>query len=169
MDNTLMQAVVALLVGALLILAGVAVVYILRTIQASATPAVSAIMDALLPWAMKAVYAGEWTAAQALDDIDRELDGVDKAAVANSLYDLLPPVIVIAGKTISIDLVKHLITRDMWADLVKRVFEETDALVERNRDYLKKQIPPTLAAYTGGSLVAANTTFSIKATEAPGG
>ena len=47
MDTTLLQALVALAVGALLILAGIAVVHILDSIKANATPSVQVILAAL--------------------------------------------------------------------------------------------------------------------------
>lgn len=167
---SIIDLAVLLGVGGLLILAGIAIVNILGKVRESATPTVQAILDALIPWAQKAVLAGERATIEGLDEIDRQLDGTDKAAVANSIYDLLPEFVNVAGKPIPTSLIKHLITREMWADLVKRVFEEGDAFIERNRDYLKKQIPADLplAAYTGGQLQSADvTTFAIGQTFDP--
>lgn len=140
MDN-LTQIAVLLAVGGLLILGGIAVLNILSKLKASATPPVQVILDALIPWAQKAIVAGEKAASEALDEVDRELDGIDKAAVADSIYNLLPEFINVGGVSIPTSLVKHLVTREMFSDLVKRVYDETDAFIERNSDYLKKQIP----------------------------
>lgn len=140
---SIIDLAVLLGVGGLIILAGIAIVNILGKVRESATPTVQAILDALIPYAQKAIVAGEKLAVAGLDDIDHQLDGTDKAAVANGIYDVLPDVLYIAGRAIPTTLVKHLITREMFADLVKRLYDETDAFIERNRDYLKKQIPAT--------------------------
>ena len=141
MDTTLLQALVALAVGALLILAGIAVVHILDSIKANATPSVQVILAALLPWALKAIIAGELIAADELDQFDRELDGLDKAAIAASLYNLLPNTIMVAGKPIDITLIKHLVTLEAWTAFVEQNFQEVQALIISARDYLRKQIP----------------------------
>lgn len=148
--DTILQVVtiiaVTLAVGGSLILAGIAVSNILSILRKDATPTVQAILDALLPYAQKAIVAGEKLAVEGLDQIDRELDGTDKAAVANSIYNLLPDVIYVAGRAIPTTLIKHLIPPEDFAALVKRVYDETDAFIERNRDYLKKQIPAIASA-----------------------
>lgn len=128
-------------VGGLLILAGVALLNILQRVKVAATPTVQAILDALLPYVYRGIVAGEKLAVEGLDEIDRELDGTDKAAIANGIYDTLPDIIYVLGRAIPVGLVKHFVSREMFADFVKRIYDETDAFIERNRDYLKKQIP----------------------------
>jgi hypothetical protein len=167
-------------VGGLIILAGIAVVNILQKIKINATPTVQAILDALLPYAQKAIVAGEKLAVEGLDEVDRELDGADKKAIADAVYNTLPDQIYIPvlKRSVPLTLIKSLITREMWADLVKRVFDETDAFIERNRDYLKKQIPPDaplakvqglpLQGYIGVTSAVPPTTFQIPEGEGVG-
>lgn len=141
MDPIIFQYLVALIVGCLLILAGIAVAYVLNKAKLSASPNVQVILAALLPWALKAIIAGEIIAADELDQFDRELSGLDKAAIAKSLYNLLPNTIMVAGKAIDITLVKHLVTLEAWTAFVEQNFQEVQALIISARDYLRKQIP----------------------------
>lgn len=141
-NNTLLQVMIALLVGSLIILAGIGVTYALRSISKNATPSVQVVLAALLPWALKAIIAGEMIASDELDELGRELDGIDKAAVAKSLYALLPNSITINGKAYDITYIKHVVTLDMWITFVQQNFDEVKALIVGASAYLKKQIPP---------------------------
>ena len=142
--DPIIQGAILLGGGALAILAGVAVNHILIALKARSTPPVQVILAALQVWALKAIIAGELTASAVLDETDRELDGLDKAAIANSLYNMLAGTIIIAGHSFDVVFIKHFITLEMWTAFVKQNFDEIDALVTGASDYLKKQIPPAV-------------------------
>lgn len=140
------NVMVALAAGSFVILVGLAVAYALTQIRANAAPRVQDILNALLPWVYKAIIAGEVIAADALDETGRDLDGLDKAAIANSLYNLLPNTITVGGRTLDIVFIKHIITLEMWTAFVKQNFDEVKAMIVSARDYLRKQIPPEVPA-----------------------
>jgi len=122
-----------------LILVGIAGNRILSTLKPTSLTE-QQILDALKPWALKAIIAGEQMAITKEGDLDKAIQGVDKFEVASAVYNLLPPVIHIGGLTVD---VKSLITRDAFDTLIDDLFEETHAFILANEDYLRKQVPTT--------------------------
>lgn len=156
--NTIIQIAVLLAVGGLLLLAAIAASHIITQIRIAATPTEQAILDALMVYAQRGIVAGEKLSVEGLDQVDRELTGADKAAIANSIYNLLPDTITVLGHSYPVSIIKHLITPDQFSALVKQIFDETDAFILRNRDYLEKQIPPDVPVTPNAQAVQAQGT-----------
>src|SRR6267142_365080 len=70
------------------------------------TPAQIAVINALTVWVGRAIRAGDTIAEHGLEMLGHELDGLDKATVANALYNILPDHIYVEGIPISIAWVK---------------------------------------------------------------
>lgn len=124
--------------GALLIALGA--LYVIRSFRRAAQPGTDAILAALEPWALKAIYGAEALALSALSSAHITLEGLDKKAIADNQYALLPSTISIGGRSFPIGFVKSLVSKTQWEQLVQRVFDEADARVSQNAEWLKKQI-----------------------------
>ena len=105
------------------------------------TPATAQIIDALLPLANQAVYGAEAFALKQERALQIKLQGVDKKALADGFYALLPDTITVLGRSVPTTLVKALISKEQWSALVQRAFDEADARMTRNETWLAKQIP----------------------------
>lgn len=143
--------VLAALAGGLVILTGAgAVNFIRRTKEAPDTaPGVLDILNALEPFAYQAIFSGEKLALWSLTQVDTQIDGADKKAIANALYDLLPEVVMVGATPIPVSLIKKVVSRDAFASLIEDIYRSTDAFLERNKEYLKSQIstyPPLAKA-----------------------
>lgn len=103
-------------------------------------PALSAVLDVLGEFALKAVYGAESLAYEAFTKLDNKVESWDKKAIADAIYDTLPDTILVAGRPVPIGIIKMLVPRAVWQDLVQRKFGEADAFIHRQRDYLIKQI-----------------------------
>src|SRR5260221_5551262 len=143
MSDTLINANVALAMGALLIVLSLSALAIANRVRGKTDkPAVDEILTALTPWLYKAIIAGERAALWGLQQTDSVITGADKAQVAESLYALLPDVIVIDGLPIPVSRLKALVPRDTFAAWVKNFYDGTHALILANEDYLRSQVAP---------------------------
>ena len=140
---------VMLLVGALGLLAVVAIVGILTTLRKTASPTVQGVIDALRPYALKAIYIAENTALTAMKNAGIELDGVDKKALADSLYAMIPDTIHIGLIYVPISVVKILVTQAAWEKLVQDEFDRAQVLDLSAESYLQKQVD----AFTAGQML----------------
>lgn len=85
-------------------------------------PLEAQIEAALLPLAFQAICAAYRLSEQAMDEVGERLHGLDKKAIADQLYDLLPEQI---GK-FPLHLVKHLVSRERFEQLVQDAFARFD-------------------------------------------
>ena len=148
MSDTLINANIALALGTLLIVLSLSALAIAARVRGKTNkPAVDEILTALTPWLYKAIIAGERAALWGLQQTDAVITGADKAQVAESLYALLPDVIVIDGLPIPVARIKALVPRDTFAAWVKDLYDGTHALILANENYLRSQVaaltPPT--------------------------
>lgn len=152
LDQNFVNVVIALVVGlAILGGLGAAVYAIVRVRAASKNPTVNAVLDALLPMVYRGIVAGQNAAVDALNDLDYVLEGADKAAVANSIYNLIPDVVLVNGKPIPVTLVKQIVKPEDFARLVKNVYDETAAFIRSNAGYIEKTVRDILPdEYEGG-------------------
>lgn len=109
-------------------------------------PALQAIIDALLPLAQQAVYGAETLALKMLQSGQSALEGADKKKIADAFYAALPETLMIGGRPVPIGRIKTIISKEKWAELVQRAYEEADARVLRNQAWLEKQVGDLLAA-----------------------
>lgn len=133
--------VVAVLVAALLLLFAVLLFKALEAlVKRVRQPGLVLVLEALKPYAVKAIFAAESMALSILETTEQKISGADKLKIAADTYALLPAVLFIAGRAFPIGWVKTVITKEAWTGLIQRVFDEADAVVKANRDYLKKGI-----------------------------
>jgi hypothetical protein len=86
-------------------------------------PAVQPYIEALWPFAVKAVVAVFKASQRARDSLEDELADIDKAALARRMYQMLPDAIFVGGKLVPISIVKAVVTEDQWAVIVQNVFD----------------------------------------------
>jgi len=91
------------------------------------------IEEVLLPIVYNAILSAyrvsEWT----LDKFGEQLNGVDKKAIADSLYRILPAVIVINGVCVP---VKQAISEKQFSKLVQSTFDTFVSFYNTNEDLL---------------------------------
>lgn len=137
-----LMALLVLPAGVLLLLG----ILLIRWRRNAKDPRIEAILQALQPLALKAIFAGESLALQALQTVDTKLTGADKKLIADSTYALLPTAITVLGVTVN---PKSLIDYATWSQFVDRVFMETDAFVHANEEFLKKQVEALVGGENG--------------------
>jgi hypothetical protein len=142
--DLLIQIAVLLAIGGLFIITGWAVRGIIISLRQQNQPRLNLVLQAIQPWVYKAILAGEKLAVEALDSFDTQLSGADKATVANSIYDALPEFLTVGTISIPINIVKSLITREHFAELVRDAYGSAHAYILRNRDFLIKQVEDVL-------------------------
>lgn len=81
---------------------------------------------ALLPVVYQGIMAAYRTSERAMDEIAARIRGSDKKALADTIYNLIPDVIVVQGKAIPVSIVKSLIPRWRFEELVQLAFDEFD-------------------------------------------
>lgn len=117
-------------------------------------PTLIDIRAALLPYVFRAILAAEQIARQAMEQANESLESADKKAIADSVYALLPDVILIKGVPLPLALVKRFITREAFESLVKDIYDEAKAFIERNKSFLRAQVDglvPDQIEYVAGS------------------
>lgn len=137
MFNNLTDGAAGVVVGAIIVLVATALFYTLRATRPNAKPGFQAALDAIQPWVLRAVYAGETIALDGLKRLDVTLSGADKAAIANAIYDTLPDRIWLGPIAIS---VKFWVSREHFAQLVEDEFRATTAFIAKNETYLTASV-----------------------------
>lgn len=139
--TNIQDAAVAIVIAGILILIGALVARLFKTAK---QPTEHAVLQLLLPYALKGVYAGETLALQTLDAIHVKLNGFDKKAIADATYALLPKSVSLFG--VSFDP-KQYISETIWSEFVQQVFSEADAFVHQNESFLHKQVDQMVSEY----------------------
>lgn len=111
-----------------------------RLQHADLPPTQAQVLDALQHYVTLGMMAAERLAADELKAGGAVIDGLDKAAIANSAYDLIPNDVVVAGRTIPISLVKTLVTRTMFENFVKSTFDAIHAQIMSASTYFRSQV-----------------------------
>lgn len=154
----MIDTAVAIALGMALLLAALAIRGIFGIVQGKATPTEQKVITAIQPYLYKAILAGQQMALLGLDQFDTKLVGQDKKAVADSVYDTLPDYLLVAGVPIPIIVVKTIVPRDRFEELVKNAYNEAHSFIMKNEAYLRSQVdllmPP--AATSGGSTAQGN-------------
>jgi len=149
----LLDIAVMVLIGAGGLAALASLINIIRGTRSTAKPGVQAILNALEPYAMRGVLAAEKLALQGLDQIKVTLEGKDKKAIADSVYDALPDYLLVGPVPLPIQVVKYLVPRDRFEVLVEDVYSAADAFITKNEAFLKKQVDILIpSAAVGGGL-----------------
>jgi hypothetical protein len=122
--------------------------------RVGASPTAQQAIDALGYWVGLAIFAGEKIVVNALDQAEAYLAGIDKKAVADSLYALIPSVITYGELKFSTDIIKRLVPKEEWQRLVEDAYDKADAFLQANEQFLKDQIAsiPKLPAQSPANL-----------------
>jgi len=162
----LLNIAVAVLIGAVMLILTVigleAIIRARRALQAGnavTNPQADWIIAALTGYIYKAIAAGERSVLWGFQMLQTEIEGVDKKAVADQIYNLLPdvlpvPVPIIGVVIIPIGTIKRVIPPATFEDLVKTAYDDFDALITRNEVYLKQALQAevdALAELPGGT------------------
>ncbi len=145
----------AVLVGALAILLGLALragIAQVRAWSQGKNPGLDAFLDALTPYLYQAIFAGERAILWGFEQADAALLAADRKKVADGVYDLLPDTLIVNGVPLPIAKVKVLVTRELFEQWVKTVYDQTHAFILKNEAYLKSQVDalkPSLSQETG--------------------
>ena len=154
--NDINGIAVGLLVGGVVLLVAVlAVLLIGRLERSSKSPKFTMFLEALMPYAKEALYAAADVAERALKNGQTAIDGVDKKALADKFYAVLPDVISVGPLILPIGVVKAVVTQEHWEALVQRAFNEADARLTRNEEWLLR------AAKILGEDSGAKTTYVV--------
>lgn len=124
-----------LAVGAfgLSIVALIAVVYPKLRNRDQGYPHEKLIEAILLPWIYNAIIAAYKVSEFTIDEIQQRMRGADKAAIAMALYDMLPNKI----GNVSIAVIKTMISRERFGQLVQIAFSEFDEFFEGKESEFK--------------------------------
>jgi hypothetical protein len=116
---TLLGVAIVLAVAAALVVLGARLLPILR--QEEQGYYYEAQIEALLlPWAFKAIAGAYRLSEHAADELGQRLAGLNKKEIADALYDMLPAQI----GNVPVGVVKTVISRDRFAELVQAAFDE---------------------------------------------
>lgn len=135
-----MDQAVAVLVGAVLILLVVLFVWAASKLRKQKLPGVDAILAALQPMVFQAIIAGERAVIWGFDDLEARIESTDKKNVADSVYNLIPDTLWVGTVPLPSSLVKKLVTRDEFAELVKKTYDGADAWLQKNEQYFRSQV-----------------------------
>src|SRR5260221_14679201 len=112
MSDTLINANIALALGALLIVLSLSALAIANRVRGKTDePAVDEILTALTPWLYKAIIGGDRAALWGLQQTEAVITGADKAPVAERLNAPLPHGIVRGALPIPVARLKALTPR----------------------------------------------------------
>src|SRR5260221_14625715 len=115
----------AIALGAAIILGALALIALVNAARARSqptNPTLDAILNALTPYLYRAIIAGERAVLWGMDGLDAQIQATDKKAVADSVYSLLPDVIVVDNVPLPISAVKALIPRETFERWVKNAY-----------------------------------------------
>lgn len=138
---------VSLVIGAIIIILAVAALVLIRKIRAGAaesgeelSPSIDQLFDAILPHIYRAILAGERSVIWAFDAGEHYLESADKKAVADSLYALIPDIVLVSSVPVPVGVFKKLIPIEIFEAWVKEVYDQADAFLTKNEDYLRSQV-----------------------------
>jgi len=89
----------------------------------------------LLPIIYEAICAAYRMSEQAMDDIGNRIQGLNKKAIADSVYAMLPD--EIAGYDLTV--VKAIISQERFEQLVQDAFNRFDRFYKTHRDHFDEQ------------------------------
>lgn len=119
MSITIASGIVVIVVVVLLVLA----IFFYKKLKQSEQgyPKEEEIEQYVLPYIYEAIFAGYKTSEYVLEKFGKSMDGMDKKAVAKTLYELLPKTISIRGFEVEI---KNIISPEEFEDSIQIIFGE---------------------------------------------
>jgi hypothetical protein len=107
-------------------------------------PGEQVVEAALRPYAYAAIVTAFKLGEVARDDLEKRLEGLDKKALADAVYALLPDTITVGSYLVPIGAVKSLVPREQWEALVQNAFDELMLIYRQNGavldEWLKERI-----------------------------
>lgn len=117
-------------------------------------PTIKPYVEALWPFAVKAVVAVFKASQRARDELEGELSDLDKKALADRMYEMLPDAIFVGSKLVPTGLVKTVIGREQWQAIVQNAFDSLLATYRQYSDtidrWVEDMLPPVEASETKG-------------------
>ncbi len=149
MDSALVISIgIPLGVGATLLLATYGFWQLIKAIRGTDLDennvTLDAVLDALEKYVRDGIDAAFITTLRAFDTFELWLESADKAAVANSMYDLIPDVVMVGSIPIPVALVKRLVSRDEFEVMVKDAYDRVNAFVQQNETYFRSKVQEVL-------------------------
>lgn len=124
----------------LLIILGLVSAWGILSIGTKRYPALHVVLAALQPHVMMGIWAATELAYEALTDLGKEMQGIDRKAIADSIYGALPDIIMIGNLPIPTGLVKTIVSREVFENYVQDNFDRAMALLSKNKEYFKSQV-----------------------------
>jgi hypothetical protein len=129
----------ALVVAALVAIGGLVVAYggarllpwLVREKQGY--PGEAEIEAALFPYIVSGLIAAYKLSEKKMDELSERLGGMDKKALADATYALLPDVIMVGDIALPISTVKYVVTQERWCELVQNAFDYLIRTYNHNR------------------------------------
>lgn len=123
-----------------LLLVGILVLVYIGIQDLRHRPNASNLLNVLEPLAYQGMLAALMIAQKGTDDLLVELDGWDKAAIANAAYDLIPDSVVLYGKQIPLNIVKQLVPRATFVEFVKTKYDSFRAWELQHEQHFINQV-----------------------------
>ncbi len=133
MPDPQLLSLLALIVASLAFVIGGVLAYN-RLRQPQDYPREAQIEAALLPVLYHAIFAAFKLSDEALDELGKTMDGVDKKAVADYVYRLLPDKV----GDFDLGLVKSLVPQERFARLVQDAYDRANTFYLKNRAQFDK-------------------------------
>jgi hypothetical protein len=144
-------AVQFLVTFAALLFAVLAFVAVRRVESKTTNPNVGAFLTALNPYLNEALYGAASLAERALQSAQVKLEAVDKKAIADGFYALLPDTIMVDGRIVPVGEIKSVVSQAQWESMVAHALDLADSRIIRNETWLLTQVQklsPTPALVT---------------------
>jgi len=94
-------------------------------------------------FAYKAIVSAYRAADKTLDEFGVRLTGLDKKAIADRLYDMIPEEI----KGIDVRVIKAIVNRQKFSEIVEDVFREVEAFYANNKAGFDKEVNAFIEAH----------------------
>ncbi len=131
-DTSLLSLLVLIIAALALVAGGVLAVQWLKKPQDY--PREAQVEAALLPVLYHAIFAAFKLSDEALDELGKAMDGIDKKAVADKIYAMLPDKI----GDFDLGLVKSLVPQERFEQLVQDAYDRANTFYLSNREQFDK-------------------------------
>ena len=135
-----------ILFSAIILVAGIAAVVGLVSLwlwlrdNKQGYPNEEAIEEALAPLFHYAIMAAYKASEFVIDSTQRRLIGLDKRMLALTVYDAIPSVVMVGKVPVPVSVIKEMIPRDRFAELVQGAFDKFIAFYEDAEDRFRDQL-----------------------------
>lgn len=145
-----MEGLTTVQVGGLVVFSALTVVLLALTLMivqkqkdGGHTPVETAVYKAVEIFAYKAIVLAYRAADKTLDEFGFRLTGLDKKAIADRLYDMIPEEI----KGIDVRVIKAIVNRQKFSEIMEDVFREVEAFYANNKAGFDKEVNAFIEAH----------------------